>query len=114
LIVTLQIIDDDEDFDEDNIPGFSHPTIPQSPQADKGKTRAREPEQLAPPSGNIQSGSQTLSGNIGSSSSAQRTPSRQTVGGLQVETRFVSVYSARLFVAQTNPDTLVLIRWTNR
>ncbi|KAF5359763.1 hypothetical protein D9756_003247 [Leucocoprinus leucothites] len=82
--------DDDDDFDEDNLPGFSHPTLAQSPQIpDKGKTRAREPEQLAPPSGTMQSSSPVLSGNIGSSSSnAQRAPSRQTVGGLRVETRY--------------------------
>jgi len=43
--------DNDEDFDEDNMPGFSHPSLAaQSPLPDKGKGRA-PPEQLAPPSG---------------------------------------------------------------
>ncbi|KAF9443757.1 Yip1-domain-containing protein [Macrolepiota fuliginosa MF-IS2] len=85
--------DDDDDFDEDNIPGFSHPTLAQTNQnADKGKARAREPEQLAPPSGNIQSGSAGLSGNIGSASpNTQHASSRQTVGGLRVETRHTGV-----------------------
>ncbi|KAJ7650164.1 hypothetical protein FB45DRAFT_887139 [Roridomyces roridus] len=79
--------DDDDDLDEDSIPGFSHPTIPSSPvPGGKGKGRAREPEQLAPPSssGNGRA-SPSLSGNIGSG--APR-PVRSTVGGLQVERRF--------------------------
>lgn len=53
--------------------------------ADKGKAKAREPEQLAPPNGNFQSGSTGLSGNIGSAN--PNAPSRDTVGGLRVETR---------------------------
>ncbi|KAJ7104063.1 hypothetical protein B0H15DRAFT_808287 [Mycena belliarum] len=77
---------DDDDFDEDSIPGFSHPTLPQSPvPPSKGKGRAREPEQLAPPSSANGRASPSLSGNIGSG--APR-PARSTVGGVQVERRF--------------------------
>jgi len=84
--------DDDDDFDEDNMPGFSHPTPAQSPQnAGKGKARARESDRLAPPGETTQSSGAGLSGNIGSSSNSQRPPSRQTVGGLRVETRYAGV-----------------------
>ncbi|KAJ7126902.1 Yip1-domain-containing protein [Mycena epipterygia] len=81
--------DDDDDLDEDSIPGFSHPTIaPQSPvPPSKGKRRAREPEQLAPPSSGNGRASPSLSGNIGSGGAA-RGPARSTVGGVQVERRF--------------------------
>ncbi|CAA7267075.1 unnamed protein product [Cyclocybe aegerita] len=82
--------DDDDDLDEENIPGFSHPGMAQSPAPqDKGKGRASfVPEQLAPPSATPAGPSvPALSGNIGSSSQPAR-PNRQTVGGLQVETRY--------------------------
>lgn len=86
-----RFLDDDDDFDEDNIPGFSHPMLAHSPKTpDKGKTKAREPEQLAPPGGTTLSGTPELSGNIGSSANGTRSGSRQTVGGLRVETRFVA------------------------
>ncbi|KAJ7158669.1 hypothetical protein C8R46DRAFT_1109846 [Mycena filopes] len=77
--------DDDDDIDEDDIPGFSHPTLPQSPLPNKGKGRAREPEQLAPPSSGNGRSSPSLSGNIGSGAAR---PTRTTVGGVQVERRF--------------------------
>lgn len=71
--------DEDDDLDEDAIPGYA----PASPVADKGKARA--PEQLASPSTIPH-----LSGNIGTSASAApKQPSRQTVGGVRVETRYV-------------------------
>ncbi|KAF8656232.1 hypothetical protein AX16_002668 [Volvariella volvacea WC 439] len=80
--------DDDDDFDEDNIPGFSHPAMSQHPQpVDKGKGRAQESNQLAPPAGSSSSSSAPLSGNIGSSPSGAARPARQTFGGVQVETR---------------------------
>lgn len=79
--------DDDDDFNEDDIPGFSHPGMALSPQPDKGKNRARELEQLASPSENGLD-SVPLSGNIGSSSGPPRS-ARQTIGGIQVETRYV-------------------------
>nr|GAT60677.1 predicted protein [Mycena chlorophos] len=81
---------DDDDFDEDAIPSFSHPTIP-SPQSPapwpgKGKGRATQPEQLAQPSnGNPWAGSSSVSGNIGSGPTG---PTRTAVGGLQVERRY--------------------------
>ena len=75
--------DDDDDYDEENMPGFTNPVLA-SPVADKGKTRAHEPEQLAPPSSSGPSG---LSGNIGSSSNTAPQATRSTVGGVRVETR---------------------------
>ncbi|TFK40162.1 hypothetical protein BDQ12DRAFT_602144 [Crucibulum laeve] len=91
----IQAVDDDDDLDEENIPGFSHPGMVQSPQfPDKGKGRARVPEQLAPPSSaNGALANPSLSGNIGSlnGQGAPRTATRQTVGGVQVETRFTGV-----------------------
>ncbi|KIK10181.1 hypothetical protein K443DRAFT_670807 [Laccaria amethystina LaAM-08-1] len=91
----IQADDDDDDFDEENIPGFAHPALasPQSPPplTNKGKGRARfEPEQLAP-SANGRPGTSGLSGNIGSVSSQGTTgkgATRQTIGGVRVETRF--------------------------
>jgi len=78
--------DDDDDLDEDDIPGFSHPSLaPQSPLPHKGKGRAREPEQLAPPSSGNGRTSPSLSGNIGSGPAR---PTRSTVGGVQVERRY--------------------------
>ncbi|KAK1225003.1 hypothetical protein PQX77_012072 [Marasmius sp. AFHP31] len=88
--------DDDDDLDEEHIPGFSHPAMgPSSPQPDKGKNRVREPEQLASPSGNGSASRGQLSGNIGSSAGGSQTGTsrgaRQTVGGIQVETRYTGV-----------------------
>ncbi|PPQ84822.1 hypothetical protein CVT26_012054, partial [Gymnopilus dilepis] len=97
LTATSQFIqaDDDDDLDEENIPGFSHPGMAQSPVAvDKGKGRATfVPEQLAPPTtSNGRPTSPALSGNIGSSSQGGgRSGNRQTVGGVQVETRYSGV-----------------------
>jgi hypothetical protein len=71
--------DDDDDLDEQDIPGFSAP----SPVVDKGKTR--EPEQLAKPSAASIS-NQNVSGNIGSNGPSSSS-NRQTVGGIRVETR---------------------------
>ncbi|OAX38813.1 Yip1-domain-containing protein [Rhizopogon vinicolor AM-OR11-026] len=75
--------DDDDDLDDQDIPGFSAP----SPITDKGKSRA--PEQLAQPSV-TPSLNQNVSGNIASNASASN-PNRQTVGGIQVETRYSGV-----------------------
>ncbi|KAJ4494856.1 hypothetical protein C8J55DRAFT_497791 [Lentinula edodes] len=103
----IQADDDDDDFDEENIPGFSHPGMPQLPQSDKGKNRAREPEQLGMPSANGNS-SMPLSGNIGSSSGPQR-PARQTIGGIQVETRYTGVDTLDEPVSQTITRDLLSI-----
>jgi hypothetical protein len=89
--------DNDDDFDEDNIPGFSHPTLAaQTPLPDKGKGRA-PPEQLAPPSGaGGRPLSPSVSGNIGTSNTngaGGGRGARKTLGGMQVETRYdVSVF----------------------
>ncbi|KAF8623677.1 hypothetical protein AX17_007375 [Amanita inopinata Kibby_2008] len=84
--------DDDDDLDEENIPGFSHPTLSPSPRLqDKGKGRARGSDQLAPASGNDGATDATLSGNIGSSPNGASRPTRQTVGGVRVETRYSGI-----------------------
>ena len=84
------MVDDEDDFDEEAIPGFSHPSMNASPTSatlDKGKGRA--PEQLAAPSGSNYPHT-PVSGNIGSASAGATTSSsaRRTVGGVQVETRY--------------------------
>ena len=84
----MTLSDDDDDLDEENIPGFSHPAVvssPQPPVVDKGKGRATD--QLATPTGGDYSRSQ-LSGNIGSAQNNPSSASRRTVGGVQVETRY--------------------------
>ncbi|OCH95349.1 Yip1-domain-containing protein [Obba rivulosa] len=87
LTSTSQFIqgDDDDDLDEEAIPGFSHPVMSPNTGQDKGKARA--PEQLAPPSGSGYSGA-SISGNIGSTTNGGPKSSRRTVGGVQVETRY--------------------------
>jgi len=89
--------DNDDEFDEDDIPGFSHPSLgTSSPSLGGPKGKARAPqthEQLAPPSG---SGSRSqaagLSGNIGApSANGGQRAARQTVGGVQVESRFTGI-----------------------
>ena len=86
--------DDDDDLDEDAIPGFAHPTIgddsPRSATFDKGKGRATD--QLATPTsaaGNARA--PTLSGNIGSAPSGAPSSARRTIGGVQVENRYVII-----------------------
>jgi len=104
---------DDDDLDENDIPGFTHPSM--SPQTDKGKSRARQPEQLAAPSGSAGgSSSPGLSGNIGSSGDTNR-PNRRTVGGVQVETRCVMYAHCMLayIPIDCSPDIRVLIPWMN-
>ncbi|TFK28184.1 Yip1-domain-containing protein [Coprinopsis marcescibilis] len=83
--------DDDDDVDEDDIPGFAHPSMGDNASAniDKGKGRAPyQPEQLAPPSAGGRTSTQTISGNIGSSAQGGQRANRQTVGGVRVETRY--------------------------
>ena len=84
--------DDDDDLDEESIPGFSHPGLSQSPVADKGKSRATFiSDQLAPAtsSNGRPQPSPGVSGNIGSSLQGTRTTNRQMLGGVQIETRSV-------------------------
>ncbi|KAH9940959.1 Yip1-domain-containing protein [Amylocystis lapponica] len=82
--------DDEDDLEDDAIPGFTHPALepPQSPIPDKGKGRA--PERLASSSGPSFS-STPLSGNIGSAANGGPKPTRQSVGGVQLETRYTAV-----------------------
>ncbi|KAF8917484.1 hypothetical protein CPB85DRAFT_1286118 [Mucidula mucida] len=86
----IQADDSDEELDEENIIGFTAPSMA-SPVPDKGKGRARESEQLAPPSVNGGPSSPQLSGNIGSSPGGPPRSARQMVGGMQVETRYSGV-----------------------
>ncbi|KAF7973511.1 hypothetical protein HWV62_15026 [Athelia sp. TMB] len=95
LTATSQFIeaDNDDDFDEDDIPAFAHPSLgTQSPGGAKGKGRAA-PEQLAPPSGAGQAPQGAgLSGNIGAPpTNGGPRAARQTVGGVQVETRYTGL-----------------------
>jgi len=87
---------DDDDLDEEDIPGFSHPALsPQhAPIVDKGKGRANyNPEQLAPPSTSVgRPTSPVVSGNIGSPSQNAPRGNRQMLGGVQVETRYLLIY----------------------
>ena len=88
-------VDEDDDLNDDDIPGFSHPALATATIPDKGKSRAQpEPEQLAPPSSRP---GPAVSGNIGSSSQTTSRPAnRQTVGGMQVETRcFLFIYQEK-------------------
>ncbi|KAJ8488206.1 hypothetical protein ONZ51_g3715 [Trametes cubensis] len=118
LTSTSQFIEaDDDDLDEESIPGFTHPGLATSPHtpsaADKGKARA--PEQLAPPSGLAAGGSLTagVSGNIGTpvNGSAPGGPkaSRRMVGGVQVETRYTGVDTLDEPVATTIARDLLSI-----
>ncbi|KAI0925808.1 hypothetical protein AcW1_008141 [Taiwanofungus camphoratus] len=81
--------DNDDDFDEDAIPGFTHPSLgaPTSPSA-AGKGKARAPEQLAGPEG---SSGDPVSGNIGSVANGGPRPARRAVGGVLVETRYTGI-----------------------
>ena len=82
--------DDDDDLDEDAIPGFSHPAVASSPLSPlPGKGKGRAPEQLAAPTGGPAPLTPTLSGNIGSALNGAPKPSRRTIGGVQVENRYV-------------------------
>lgn len=76
--------EDDDDLNEQDIPGFTAPGLP-SPATDKGKARTLDPVGQTSRAG---APSQGVSGNIGSSNAPQK-PARQTVGGIRVETRYV-------------------------
>ena len=72
---------DDDDLNDEDIPGFGAGTPLLSTPTDKGKARAPDspaPSGLPPP---------VVSGNIHSSAGAPRGPTRQALGGVQVETR---------------------------
>ncbi|KAA1467631.1 Yip1-domain-containing protein [Dentipellis sp. KUC8613] len=88
LTATSQFIqaDDDDDLNEDDIPGFGAPSPAIPPTPDKGK--GRQTDQLAPPSTGA-SGS-ALSGNIGTPTNASNS-ARHTFGGVRVETRYTGV-----------------------
>ena len=82
--------DEEDDLDEENIPGFSHPTIEPTPRSttfDKGK--ARVPDRLATPTGETSFPRTPVSGNIGSAPNGTPKPNRTTIGGVRVETRCV-------------------------
>lgn len=94
-VIMRAVDDDDDDLDEENIPGFSHPGFSQSPVADKGKSRATFiPDQLASATASNArpQPSPAVSGNIGTTSQGTtRTTNRQTLGGVQIETRSVKI-----------------------
>lgn len=80
--------EDDDDLDEQDIPGFTAPGLP-SPTIDKGKLRAPDP---VAQTSSTSAPAQGISGNIGNSNVPNK-PARQTVGGIRVETRYVSLVS---------------------
>ena len=85
---SIFLSDDDDELDEENIPGFSHPALAvDSPVQQKGKGRATE--QLDLPTGHVSS--PRLSGNIGSSNNRSPRATRHAVGGVQVETRYITM-----------------------
>jgi hypothetical protein len=72
---------DDDDLNDEDIPGFGGVGTPLLATPDKGKARAPDspaPSGLPPP---------VVSGNMHSSAGAPRGSTRQALGGLQVETR---------------------------
>lgn len=86
--MTVTSADDEDDLDEEAIPGFTHPgmgTSPRSPAPDKGK--GRETDKLSTPVGATEFPRTPLSGNIGTAPSGGPLPARRMVGGVQVETR---------------------------
>ncbi|KAH8092646.1 Yip1-domain-containing protein [Cristinia sonorae] len=92
LTSTSQFIqaDEDDDFDEESIPGFSHPAMEPTPRSatmqDKGK--GRQADRLATPTGESSFPRSPLAGNIGSTPNGAPKPNRTTIGGVRVETRF--------------------------
>lgn len=91
--------DSDDDLNDEDIPGFGGPGTPLLPP-DKGKGRA--PQSLASPG----LPPPAVSGNIGTPGNAPKNSTRQSFGGVNVETRYVSY---RLHVARfpflTEPPT---------
>ena len=86
---TDKIQDDEDDLDEESIPGFSHPEVVQTPHLpDKGKGRASGHDQPAFSSTNVGTTSASLAGNIGSSQDSGPRTTTQTIGGVRVETRY--------------------------
>jgi len=83
LTSTSQFIeaDNDDDLDDEAIPGFTHPSLGTPVSASKGKARDEEPAHVStyPHS--------PVSGIIGSSTDGNARPARNTVGGVQVEMR---------------------------
>ena len=75
------------------MPSFSNPAMTPDNTQTTNKGKSRQPEQLAPPSATTSAN--TLSGNIGSSSSAAPKNIR-TVGGVRVETRYFHCRSSCL------------------
>ena len=80
---TCCALDNDDDLDDEAIPGFTHPAL--TPDS-AGKGKARDD---SPPPGSALPRS-PVSGNIGSSSNGSARPTRNTVGGVQVEMRYVA------------------------
>lgn len=96
--------DSDDDIDEDALPAFEGASL--SAEA-KGKGRAFDTSTSVPGSGPSSGpAAPTLSGTIGSNANANapKQNTRRTVGGVQVETRYVIL--SVLFLAvrgRTNP-----------
>ena len=85
--------DSDDDLNDEDIPSFGGASTPLLPTPDKGKGRA--PQNLASPG----LPPPAVSGNIGTPGNAPRSSTRQSFGGVNVETRYVS---NRLHVARSS------------
>ncbi|PCH36150.1 Yip1-domain-containing protein [Wolfiporia cocos MD-104 SS10] len=101
--------DDEDDLDEDAIPGFTHPTLASPQSADSAKGKGRAQEQLAAPSGAYPG--TPVSGNIGGATSGGPKPARSTVGGVQVEMRYTGIDTLDEPVSTTIGRDLLSI-WT--
>ena len=107
--------DDDDDFDEESIPGFSHPEVAQTPRLpDKGKGRASEHDQPVLPSAIGGTTNAALAGNIGSSQNSGPRTTTQTIGGVRVETRY-AYQMTYLFGTQIKLESVIPVwtRWTS-
>ncbi|GBE87976.1 hypothetical protein BKA93DRAFT_818536 [Sparassis latifolia] len=92
LTSTSQFIqaDDDDDFDEDAIPAFTHPALAASPTTpDSGKGKGRAADQLDASGSHLSSS--PISGNIGGPANGAPRSGRRTVAGVQVENRYSGV-----------------------
>jgi hypothetical protein len=103
--------DSDDDLNDEDIPSFGGVSTPLLPTPDKGKGRAPQnlPSPGLPPP--------PVSGNIGTPGNAPRNSTRQSFGGVNVETRYVSnrLHVARFpFLTEETPLVMLeLILSTN-
>jgi hypothetical protein len=84
LLLLFSKDDSDDDLNDEDIPGFGGVSTPLL-TPDKGKGRAPQNQNLASPG----LPPPVVSGNIGNPGNAPRSSTRQSFGGVNVETRYV-------------------------